>query len=252
MVFGRFSRGVLFVAVVALFAAPASAATGIAYDEISFVTTARPLPQVGDFETEWTSHFADIKAHADVPPRERARLYGIVLSFAMLGDMERTEDPVTGIATIFRPSDHQVIHLDNVHQTYYITASNAPSRLYTIRSGPAPQAPDPNAATVTATLQSTHDAMPDFTTGGVTYSGEAGRVIQAVDDQRCAYAQALGSFVLYVDPTRREPIHTGVFYGAPIADAAGSLSRISNCAVAAPTKVLSVFSGYPDFLLYSV
>jgi len=43
---------------------------------------------------------SELESGADVPPRERARLYGIVLSFAMLGDMERTEDPVTGIATI--------------------------------------------------------------------------------------------------------------------------------------------------------
>jgi hypothetical protein len=252
MGFGRFSRAMLLVGAVALFAVPASAATGIAYDEVSFGTTARPLPQVGDFETVWASHLADIKAHADVPKRERARLYGIVLSFAILGDMERTDDLATGTTTIFRPGDHQVVHLDNVRQTYYVTTSNAPSQLYTIRSGVAPQAPDPDATAVSATLQSTLNPLPNVTIGGVTYTGANGRVLQTVDDKRCAHVQALGTFVMYVDPTRREPIRTGSFYAMPLADAGEPLSRISGCNVSAAANVLSAIPGYPNFLLYSL
>lgn len=245
---GRASYGLVALAVVLLGATPVPARTGVSFDQLVFVTTARPLPQVTDFDAQWTSRLAKIQSDANLSQIARGRADGVALSFAYLGDMERLEDRARGTVTIFRPSDREVIHIDTVKRTYSITASNGVAQTYSVGAAPAASLP-PGAPDVTAALQTTHDNFPNVVLDGFTYTGTAGRIIETVDDSRCAFAQADIFFVAYVDPTRAEPASQPPAY-ALFQYAAPELSGISGCHVTLRDDALGSLPPADQFALY--
>ncbi len=248
MIPARASYGIFALAVFLLGTTPAPGPTGVAFDQLVFVTNQRPLPQVTDFDAQWTTRLAKIKADANLSQTARGRVDGIALSYAYLGDMERLEDPARGRVTIYRPSDHEVIHIDTAKRTYSVTISNAAAQMYSVGDAPSVSR-SPGAPEVTASIQAMHDTFSNLAVDGVTYTGTAGRIIQTVDDSRCTFAQLDMFFVVYVDPTRTEPASQPPAY-ASFQNAAPFLSMNSSCRVSQPADALSSLPPADRFALY--
>jgi len=230
----------LLLGVAALFlctsVAAVAAQSGIAYDEVSELYTARPLPLPTDFAKVYGD--ANNSAHA-----QNRRVFHI----AFLGNLRRTEPGDGMVVTIDRPDLGKYLVLNPAKKTYW-TEPFVSRETYAV--GTLPASPSPSAPRVTAFVQGVHDSWPLQTIDGRTVAGMTSRIIIGVPGGGCRLAETLGFITVFTTNALPEQEFNGDIYAAPLNFAPAILSRLSGCNVQSPSDLLKQFPMYPNFVLY--
>ncbi len=215
----------------------AAAQTGIAYDEVSEIYTARPLP----LPTDFAKVYSDVDNSAHAQGRR-------VFHMAFLGNLRRTESGDGMAVTIDRPDIGKYLVLSPAKKTYW-TEPFVSRETYAV--GSLPPSPAPNAPRVTAFVQGVHDSWPQQTIDGRTVAGMSARIIIGVPDGGgCNLAETLGFVTVFTTNALPEQEFNGDIYAAPLNFAPTILSGLSGCNVQSPPDLLKQFPMYPNFVLY--
>jgi hypothetical protein len=155
----------LLLGVAALFLCtgiPAIAAQiGIAYDEVSELYTARPIP----LPTDFARVYGDVNNTAHAQNRR-------IFHMAFLGNLRRTE-AMDGTVVLDRPDLGKYLILDPAKKTYW-TEPFVPRETYSV--GNSPPMPSPDAPRVAAVVEGVHDNWPQQTVDGWTVAGMSARI----------------------------------------------------------------------------
>ena len=221
--------------------------SGIAFDEVVKMYVTRPLPQPQDFATVWSATLDELRTHAkDAPPASSSR-FGQASHVSILGDLKRTDYPVTGDFTIENPSLHEMFFVDPARRSYYIRKLVGKREIYS----DGPPMPAFTGRQVDPHLDVTFLDWPAIEVGGFTFTGRATRAFVSVPAAgACRPASTLIMITLFATTALTEPEFDEHSYAFPLSVAGSGLSRISGCRVRAPAKALSAFPTYPGFILY--
>ncbi len=229
--------------------APATAQSGIAFDEFENANLSRPLPLPSDFERVWTNALALGRTFQPYDPKVVSPKAGLLEHVAILGNKIRIEN-------VFQP---ELVEIDTLGQanavflnlaTHTYWTGNTLSYLRPFSAGDIGVLTIAGTPVLNATVHPVSDRWPKMTVSGMTFDGTTTRtIIQTDTAPACRPATGIVETTIFSDSSVPEQRYQEEFYLGGASLIWAHLAALTHCSLRAASLV-DQLSGYPGFLLY--